>query len=96
MKSGMESAPAAKGHSGTEKDAIILAKARPGLHYRVVGVSGGGEVQLRLASLGILPGQKIRIVQPSDFGPVMIAVKGSKLALGRGVSHKIMVRPVPA
>ncbi len=75
-------------------EAISLAKARQGMQYQVVQINGGGRVRTRLASLGVLPGQNITIMQPGGFGPVMIAVKGSKLALGHGVTHKVMVRPV--
>jgi len=59
----------------------------------VVGVTGGCEVQSRLASLGILPGQRIRVLSSGRLGPVMISVHNGKLALGRGVSHKLMVSP---
>jgi len=50
-------------------------------------------VQSRLASLGILPGQRIRVLSSGRLGPVMISVHNGKLALGRGVSHKLMVSP---
>jgi len=75
-------------------DAIALSKARQGLQYRVVRITGGTGVQHRLASLGVLPGQSITIMQPGGFGPVMIAVKGSKIALGHGITHKVLVQPV--
>lgn len=74
------------------KNIICLAKARQGYEYKVIRISGGEEVQTRLASLGILPGQRLKVMQPGWFGPVMIAVKGSKLALGDGVCQKVMVR----
>jgi ferrous iron transport protein A len=76
----------------SDKSIITLAKARQGYEYKVVRISGGCDVQVRLASLGILPGQSLRVMQPSLFGPVMIAIKGSKLALGNGVSQKVLVR----
>jgi Fe2+ transport system protein FeoA len=76
----------------TDKNIISLAKARQGYEYKVVRISGGCDVQVRLASLGILPGQSLRVMQPGSFGPVMIAIKGSKLALGHGVSLKVLVQ----
>ncbi len=75
-------------------DTMTLVKARRGRRYKIVCISGGCEVQTRLASLGILPGQDIQVVRPGDMGPVLALVKGSKVALGRGVSHKIFVRPL--
>ena len=74
-------------------DSVTLVKAEQGRRYKIVCISGGCEMQTRLASLGILPGQDIQIVQPSGMGPVLALVKGSKVALGHGVSHKILVRP---
>jgi Fe2+ transport system protein FeoA len=74
-------------------DSLSLAQAKQGRQYKVVYITGGCEMQTRLASLGILPGQAIEIVQPSGMGPVLALVKGAKVALGHGVSHKILVRP---
>ena len=80
------------GAEAVDTSITTLAKARRGYEYKVVRISGGVAVQVRLASLGILPGQCLRVMQPSFFGPVMIAIKGSKLALGQGVSQKVLVR----
>ncbi len=76
-----------------DKETINLVKAQPGRGYKVVGIAGGCEIQTRLASLGILPGQTIRIIRPSRIGPVLVCVKGSKVALGHGISRKILVGP---
>jgi len=73
---------------------VTLAKARPGQTYTVITIAGGCEVRHRLASLGVVPGQSLEIMQPGRFGPVMIAIKGSRLALGHGVSRKVILRPV--
>lgn len=75
------------------KDSLSLTKAKQGRAYKIVDISGGREMQSRLASLGILRGQDIQIVRPSGAGPVLALVKGAKVALGHGVSHKILVRP---
>jgi len=74
-------------------DMIALVRARAGNNYKIVEIDGGCEVQTRLASMGILPGQNIRILKSGDFGPTMICVKGARVALGQGVSYKILVRP---
>jgi Fe2+ transport system protein FeoA len=75
------------------KDIRSLAQTRQGERCKIVGISGGVEVQTRLASMGILPGQDIQVVQAGGTGPVLAIVKGAKVALGHGVSHKILVRP---
>jgi Fe2+ transport system protein FeoA len=70
-----------------------LSKGEEDRSYRVISVSGGHNVKSRLSSMGILPGQIIRILQNGLWGPVMIGVKGSKVALGRTVSSKIVIKP---
>ena len=43
-----------------------------------------------LADLGIHEGEKIRIVK-NDIGPVIVEVKGTRVAIGRGLAGKIEV-----
>lgn len=43
-----------------------------------------------LADLGIHEGEKIRIVK-NDIGPVIVEVKGTRVAIGRGLAEKIEV-----
>ncbi len=75
------------------KRAYSLAAAEVGKSYRVINMLGGRNAMLRLASLGILPGEKIKLIRKDSFGPLLIEVKGTRLILGRGVSAKIAVVP---
>lgn len=59
---------------------------------RVNHVEGGRSVAGRLAHLGVLPGQRMRMIRPSRGGPVLIEVKGSRLALGHALAARISVR----
>jgi Fe2+ transport system protein FeoA len=51
----------------------------------------GGPVK-RLQDMGFVPGEKFRIVNNADHGPVMIVLKGTTLAIGAQLACKIMVR----
>ncbi len=73
------------------EDAISLANGAVDREYKIVSIAGGCGAQMRLASLGILPGQRIKLIKANKFGPMMVLVKGSKIALGRGVISKIIV-----
>jgi len=73
---------------------LPLSSADEDRSYRVVEISGGHDVQMRLASLGLLPGKRIHVVQRRGHGPVMITVHAGKLALGRGISHHLHVSPI--
>lgn len=58
---------------------------------RIVSVEGGQGVRKRLADLGLNLGEVISVIQTNHHGPMILAVKESRLAIGRGVAHKIMV-----
>jgi Fe2+ transport system protein FeoA len=71
-----------------------LSMASPGQEVRLVGVRGGWGIRRRLADMGLTPGEKVWVVQSGPSGPLLIAVRDSRLALGRGMAHKIMVEPI--
>ncbi len=49
-------------------------------------------MEARLAQLGFLPGNKIRIIRSAPFhGPLLIDVEGREIVLGRGIAHHILV-----
>jgi Fe2+ transport system protein FeoA len=46
----------------------------------------------RLTDLGLTPGTEITVIQAAPFnGPLEITVRGSRLAIGRGMANKIFV-----
>ncbi len=54
------------------------------------------QVVRRLCALGLTPGTGVRDIREQDGGPILIQVRDSKLALGRGLAHKILVEEVAA
>ena len=72
---------------------IPLSMVSPGEEVRLVAIQGGWGVRRRLADMGLTPGEKLWVVQSGYSGPLLIAVRDSRLALGRGMAHKIMVEP---
>jgi Fe2+ transport system protein FeoA len=59
-------------------------------HGRVQGRGWG--FQKRLMDLGLTPGTEVTVVKSAPFhGPIEILVRGSRLALGRGMADKIFV-----
>lgn len=72
-----------------------LSMVAPGESVRLVRVHGGQNVRRRLAELGLTPGMMLRVVQGEAFGPMIVAFKDdARLALGRGMAHKIEVEPL--
>jgi Fe2+ transport system protein FeoA len=46
----------------------------------------------RLSDLGLTPGTKVTVVKSAPFyGPLEVRVRGSRLAIGRGMANRILV-----
>ena len=69
-----------------------LAMACPSEPVTVTGVKAGWGLQRRLADMGLTPGVRIRVINSQMSGPVLIDLRGSRVALGRGVAQKILVK----
>jgi DtxR family Mn-dependent transcriptional regulator len=53
---------------------------------------GGWGLQKRLMDMGLTPGTKVTVVKSAPFrGPIEVYVRGSRLALGRGMAARILV-----
>ncbi|MBM3494970.1 MAG: ferrous iron transport protein A [Armatimonadetes bacterium] len=68
-----------------------LTEAPHGRRVRVVAVEGGRQVGLRLAGLGLTVGSDVRSLINHGRGPILIVVRGTRLALGRGLAARIKV-----
>ena len=73
------------------KDIKPLSKIKSGEKVRLASIDAGRGLNSRLASMGLLPNVEITVLSNSHPGPFVINVKGSKMMLGRGMAHKIMV-----
>ncbi|MCK4767736.1 MAG: ferrous iron transport protein A [Desulfobacula sp.] len=71
---------------------VSLSFAPVGTALKVISTSGGREFQRKIASLGIYPNEEIEIVERHSQGALVIKVKGSRLAIGQGMSRKIKVK----
>jgi ferrous iron transport protein A len=68
-----------------------LTNVQVGKRVRLVSVVAGYGLQGRLAAMGLVPGVEIEVLRNSPPGPFLIAVKGTRIMLGRGMAHKIVV-----
>ena len=53
----------------------------------------GHRLEHRLQHMGLSPGQTVTVVQNAVTGPVIVAVKDTRIGLAKGVAAKILVRP---
>ena len=76
---------------GEQVKIIPLALAYPGQKVRVVSIVAGRGLRQRLISMGLNVGSEIEVIKSGAPGPFLIAVKETRLAIGRGIAYKIMV-----
>ena len=69
---------------------LPLAMVTPGEPVKLVRIVAGQRLRRRLTELGLIPGVEFKIMQ-DEGGPLLLAIKDTRLALGRGIAHKIIV-----
>ena len=73
---------------------LAMNEAVPGPRYRICDIRGGNKLNSHLCSMGILPHETFTVFNKVGGGPMTVSIKGSRLALGRKVTDKVMVREV--
>jgi len=58
----------------------------------VKDIMGGKALNKRLIDLGMNKGTKVKIVR-NEGGRLILSIEGTRIALGQGMAHKIMVIP---
>lgn len=58
----------------------------------MTAMHGGHGLKHRLAEMGLSVGAEVLLVRFGG-GPVVVEVRGTRLMLGRGMMHRIMVEP---
>jgi len=71
---------------------MSLSSAQEGERGIVEEFMGGSGAQLRLATMGLRKGDEIEIITNNGEGQIVLAVNATRLALGRGIAKKILVR----
>ena len=74
-----------------QKQPRPLSMVNEGETVKLISIDAGRGLNSRLASMGLLPNVEITVVNNTHPGPFVISLKGSKMMLGRGMAHKIMV-----
>ena len=68
-----------------------LSSLKPGERGVVVGLLGGRGLMSRMVSLGFTPGTEVTLLQNYGRGPFLVAVRDTRVALGRGEALKVLV-----
>ena len=73
------------------KQIIPLTLASPGREVILKAITGGRRIRSRLTDMGLTQGMEFTLLQNMRTGPCVICVGNSRIALGRGLSDKILV-----
>ena len=77
-----------------KENLLALSELKQGQTGKIQFIRGGHTILQRLLDMGLTPGTKITLLKTAPFeGPIEIFVRGSKLALGRGIASKVFVDP---
>ena len=69
----------------------FLSRVGAGETVSLVSLGAGWGLQRRLADMGLTPGVAIKVISSGRPGQVVIEIRGSRMALGHGVTQKILV-----
>ena len=70
---------------------VSLDKIPPGTSVVVRKFEGGRELVTRLAALGLSIESHVKVLQNRAHGPLLVLVRDTRIALGRGQALKILV-----
>ena len=69
---------------------VTLADVPSGFRCRVVSIEAGLGLKTRLLQMGLTPGSEVMVIE-NYWNRIVIEVRGSTIALSRGMARKIMV-----
>ena len=71
-----------------------LALAEAGGEFELVRIAGGRRFQHRMAEMGLIPSTRFSIISKATSGPFILQVKEFRIVIGRGMIHRLHVRPI--
>ena len=68
-----------------------LVDLRPGETGQVRGLEGGRNFVARLAALGFTIGAPVKVVRKNAHGPLLVSLRGTRIALGYGEAARVSI-----
>lgn len=72
---------------------LSLGEVPAGRRVRITGHRGGRMLRARLLAMGLNLGREVEIIQ-NNRGLIIVGINGGRVALGRGISQKILAQLV--
>lgn len=70
-----------------------LADIEAGQRVKITGHQGGRMLRARLLAMGLNLGREVDVLQ-NNRGLIIVGINGGRVALGRGISQKILAELV--
>lgn len=77
-----------------KKHLVPLSMISSGQTVLLNNIDSNQILKSRLAAMGMVTNTEIIVIRTDRPGPFIVNVKGSRIALGRGMTHKIMVQRI--
>jgi len=74
-----------------QPNSISLTELSVDNHATILAFNFGASEATRLVSLGFTPGAEVSMAQNYGYGPLIVTVRGTRVALGRMEAGKIFV-----
>lgn len=75
-----------------DPDLVPLTALEAGESGTVVRLNGGRGLLGRMTALGFTPGAEVEVLQNRGRGPLIVRVRSTRIALGRGEAGGVWVR----
>jgi ferrous iron transport protein A len=79
-------------HADEAQEGVPLSALPPRRSGTIHRLRGGRQFVSRLAALGFIPGCPIEVIQNFGVGPLIVAIRDTRIALGRQEADKVRVR----
>jgi ferrous iron transport protein A len=70
---------------------VSLADLPGGTRAVIRALRGGQDLMSRLTALGLVAGTPVEVLQNRGRGPLLVRVRDTRIALGRGEAVKVLV-----
>ena len=76
----------------SEQQVVPLSDVVSGARVVVVRLDGGEGFRGKVIAMGIIPGKELTVQSYSRRGPLVVQIDGSRVALGRELAGRVLVR----
>jgi ferrous iron transport protein B len=93
---GRHAAAGRQSRGKTGQQQARLADLRAGDRGSVIRLEGRQEFIARMTALGFTPGVEVEVVQNEGHGPLLAVIRGTRIALGKAASERILLKTLSA